>query len=289
MIYTTANTSESILKVAIFSNTNNQDIGELQTTLTNLLINRTLFKDYILGTTEKVYNNDWLEYKKMQPTERSQTDPRSIQDFIKCLKLLNGQIELLPSSPSTSLTFLSNFNIKHKGIITSSSVFKINFEGNQLKHNQCNSIFLANLQMVDTLLPELVAELIPLYYNEHRRTLRELMLLLIDRNPLKYPVPSCRRIYETRLRRLLISIAQGLTGNSVWFGLINNELPTNFNRIGNITIYIDPFYTYSFESFLLENTILSCTLINSILFQSPSLRCHKTITISIGFHLTVKL
>lgn len=78
----------------------------------------------------------------------------------------------------------------------------------------CNDIFESNLKMIDSKMPELVAELLLSYYSGNPSSCELLTEGLMNSDPLKMR----RDFYSYKIKELLSSIALGLTPGTHWNG-----------------------------------------------------------------------
>lgn len=88
---------------------------------------------------------------------------------------------------------------------------------------QFNSIesenFQLNLQMIDTLLPEMLGEILLYYYGGLATSLKDLVSLLEHKNPLNFNQSSNHKFYEFKIKNFLTDVALGMTPQKEWKGL----------------------------------------------------------------------
>ena len=74
-----------------------------------------------------------------------------------------------------------------------------------------------NLATIDSLLPEIVAQMLLYSYEHGMHSVRELVQMLNERNPLGViGLDRSPGLYEQKVKRLLFAIAQGLCATEVW-------------------------------------------------------------------------
>lgn len=71
--------------------------------------------------------------------------------------------------------------------------------------------FKLNLQMIDTVMPDIVGEMVFLFFCGHGNSIKELVDLLEKNNPLKFDLGLQYPLYEYKIKALLTDIALGMT------------------------------------------------------------------------------
>ncbi|WP_047979901.1 HpaII family restriction endonuclease [Ornithinibacillus contaminans] len=82
-----------------------------------------------------------------------------------------------------------------------------------------SSNFQLNLQMIDTLLPEMLGIMLFYYYGGLATKLRDLVDLLEEKNPLQFDQSSNHRFYEYKIKNFLTDVALGMTPQRGWTGV----------------------------------------------------------------------
>jgi len=150
---------------------------------------------------------------------------------------------------------LNSETIKSKGKITNrinyllENDFKINFHKIQSENLQ------HNLMLIDTHLPNILAEMLLYKYQFKQSNINHLISLLNDDNPLNYPLTT-HPYYEYKIKRFLTDVALGMTPETVWKG--------SYNATGGIIIVKNTgevlcyhiFNRNEFQKYLLNNTKL---------------------------------
>lgn len=80
-----------------------------------------------------------------------------------------------------------------------------------------SNCFKNNLVLIDSQMPQIISELLLLYYNGYGSSLSELVQILEHRNPLNYD-DSEHSFYRYKIKKLLVEIALGLLPNTLWTG-----------------------------------------------------------------------
>ena len=84
----------------------------------------------------------------------------------------------------------------------------------KLEHRSCQS----NLQMIDTKMPEILAEYVLLYFSGKGRTISELTPLVRQINPCDFDLSSEQKYYEHKIKTFLTDCALGMTAAKPWDG-----------------------------------------------------------------------
>lgn len=119
-----------------------------------------------------------------------------------------------------------------------------------------NSIFRNNLVLIDSLLPDIIANVLIYSSQTNNTTLSYLVDRLIEVNPIKYDLSQKHNFYEYKLKHLLTDIALGLMPSKVWKGI--------YDATGGYLVVkedgeILAYHIYNkneFENYLFENTML---------------------------------
>ena len=84
--------------------------------------------------------------------------------------------------------------------------------------NVQSEVFTANLQMIDLLMPQILAELLLLYYRGRASRLSELTDLVASRNTVGLNTEYALPTYKHKIKNFLTATAMGMTPSSVWNG-----------------------------------------------------------------------
>lgn len=116
-----------------------------------------------------------------------------------------------------------------------------------------NESFSENLMLVDSLMENIVAEMLKIYYVENISSCADLVNRLETQNPLGYPSEG---FYTYKVKKLLCAIALGLKPSAKWDGI--DEANGGYiitTTSGDVLVY-HLYNRNAFEQYLLNNTRL---------------------------------
>ena len=113
-------------------------------------------------------------------------------------------------------------------------------------------VFLENLMLVDSMLPQIVSNLLVLSYSEDTRILSSLTDKLSEINPLGFPMKTNKKQYEAKVRRFVSDIALGMVPSAPWEAAHQAYGMLVVNTKGEIDCY-HIIYRKSLEDYLYEN------------------------------------
>ena len=119
-----------------------------------------------------------------------------------------------------------------------------------------NDIFKNNLVLVDSLLPNILAETIKLFFSSTLSTIKDLIERINKINPINYDTQFSHTFYEYKIKRFLTDVALGMTPSKVWTGLYDatgGYLVVKEN--GDVLCY-HIYNRNQFEDYLFANTKL---------------------------------
>lgn len=119
-----------------------------------------------------------------------------------------------------------------------------------------NRNFNLNLQMIDTVMPDIVAEMVLLFFSGQGNSIKDLVDLLEENNPLDFDLGLEHPLYQYKMKALLTDIALGMTPAASWKG--------KYDATGGYIIVKDDgdilcYHIYNrneFQTYLLDNTRL---------------------------------
>lgn len=79
-------------------------------------------------------------------------------------------------------------------------------------------VFLNNLYLIDSSLPQILSEMILYFYRKEAVTTQGLLALLQERNPCQYNINHNHPFYEYKIKNYLTDVALGMTATEVWNG-----------------------------------------------------------------------
>lgn len=117
-------------------------------------------------------------------------------------------------------------------------------------------IFSNNLVLIDSLLPEILAQMVFDFYSSEFSHINTLVNIIAEKNPLNFDVENEHLFYEYKVKRFLTDIALGMMPSKVWTG--------RYDATGGYLIVKDNgdvlcYHIYNrneFEDYLLNNTKL---------------------------------
>lgn len=116
--------------------------------------------------------------------------------------------------------------------------------------------FLLNLQLIDSLLPEMIAEILLGYYSGRAVSMLELVSILEEENPLGFNQSNHHKFYEYKIKNFLTDVALGMTPQKSWTG--------HYDATGGYIIVKEDgdmvcYHIYNrneFQNYLLNHTLL---------------------------------
>lgn len=132
---------------------------------------------------------------------------------------------LIAGSQATNFIFeVSNFDNELMNLINPESgvkkrITKIYQEGRALRFSGVdNSVFRNNLILIDSRLPEILAEMLCQYYSGNATTTADLSAKVCAKNPNGYDYSNRHHFYEYKIKRLLCEAALGMLPAEIWHG-----------------------------------------------------------------------
>jgi hypothetical protein len=118
------------------------------------------------------------------------------------------------------------------------------------------AMFKNNLVLIDSLLPNIISEIIKLFFTTSLTSVKSLTDAITISNPLNFDNKYSHTFYEYKVKRFLTDVALGMTPSKVWSGLYDASggyLVVKEN--GDILCY-HIYNRNKFEDYLFENTKL---------------------------------
>lgn len=117
-------------------------------------------------------------------------------------------------------------------------------------------IFSNNLVLIDSLLPQILGEIVFNFYTSNSSKMVDLVCNIEESNPLKFDVSNEHKFYKYKIKRLLTDIALGMMPSKVWTG--------EFDATGGYLIVKEDgdvlcYHIYNrneFENYLINNSKL---------------------------------
>jgi type II restriction enzyme len=128
-----------------------------------------------------------------------------------------------------------------------------------------NDSFKKNLCMIDTILPEILAELLKIYYDGKASTMRDLVDILSHNKELSAKYGFDKEVYEFKIKNFLVAIALGMTPNKKWDGFTKAHGGYIIVREDGELVCYHLYNRDEFQNYLYKNTKL----------DTPSTTRHK--------------
>ena len=144
---------------------------------------------------------------------------------------LGGQATLLNAGKTTNFIYqITDFlptenQIKSINEIDTKSKIKDRIENVKQLGGNINyisleqDIFKNNLILIDSLLPNILAEIVKTFYTSSLSSIKDLTENINKTNPLNYNKQFAHTFYEYKIKRFLTDVALGMTPSKVWTGL----------------------------------------------------------------------
>ena len=118
------------------------------------------------------------------------------------------------------------------------------------------SIFHNNLVLIDGQLPNILSEIVRLYYSSNESTVESLVNCIKENNPLNFDTEFDHPFYEYKIKKFLTDVALGMMPASVWSGIYEaNGGYLVVKEDGEILCY-HIYNKNEFENYLFLNTKL---------------------------------
>lgn len=144
---------------------------------------------------------------------------------------------------------------------------KIYSSGGKLKYiGLDSSVFQSNLRKIDSMMPDIIAEMLLLYYQKECVKVEMIAKFLEDNDPLKNPYfKPDTGFYEYKIKHLLLSSALGMMPSSQWNGLLEAQGGYIIVREDGEIVCYHIYNQDQFKDYLFNNTRL----------ETPSSTRHK--------------
>lgn len=119
-----------------------------------------------------------------------------------------------------------------------------------------------NLTLIDSSMPELVGEMLILYYQEGIAKISDQIDRLNRKNPLKFRNPDEVPYYEYKIKKLLVSYALGMQSAKPWLGTEDANGGYIIVREDGDVLCYHIFDRGSFEDYLVRNTKFDTPSVN---------------------------
>jgi hypothetical protein len=117
-------------------------------------------------------------------------------------------------------------------------------------------IFSNNLVLIDSLLPEILSEIIFDFYSSKFSLLTDLVNKISEKNPLNFDSENAHNFYEYKIKRFLTDVALGMMPSKVWTGTYDATGGYLIVKDNGDVLCYHIFNRNEFENYLLNNTKL---------------------------------
>ena len=117
-------------------------------------------------------------------------------------------------------------------------------------------IFSNNLVLIDSLLPDILSQLVFDFYSSEFSHLIDLVNLTASKNPLKFDIENEHKFYEYKIKRFLTDIALGMMPSQVWTGKYDATGGYLIVKENGDVLCYHIYNRNEFEDYLLNNTKL---------------------------------
>ena len=128
-----------------------------------------------------------------------------------------------------------------------------------------NKSFKKNLSMIDTILPEILAELLKNYYDGKATTMQNLVENLCQNEALNEKYNLSKEAYEFKIKSFLVAVALGMTPNKEWDGFTKAHGGYIIVKEDGEIVCYHLYNRDEFQNYLYKNTK----------FDTPSTTRHK--------------
>lgn len=129
--------------------------------------------------------------------------------------------------------------------------------GGQLNFHSIEGCVLHNnLTLIDSLLPQILGEMIKNYFSSEHSSTQALTRLIHDRNPLEFDMRNGHAFYEYKVKHFLTDSALGMTGSKVWNGMYDVTGGYLIVRDNGDVLCYHIYNRNQFEDYLFSNTKL---------------------------------
>ncbi|MBV6484822.1 MAG: hypothetical protein KFKLKKLM_01338 [Flavobacteriales bacterium] len=181
---------------------------------------------------------------------------------------LGGQATLLNAGKTTNFIYqISGFKPtenQSKSINEIDTKSKIKDRIESIKHFGGNinyvsleqDVFKNNLVLIDSLLPNILAEIVKTFYTSSLSSIKDLTENTNKTNPLNYDKQFAHTFYEYKIKRFLTDVALGMTPSKVWNGIYDATGGYLIVKENGDVLCYHIYNRNQFEEYLFQNTKL---------------------------------
>ena len=147
-------------------------------------------------------------------------------------------------------------NIQGQGKIIKRVLAIRNKGGELIFQNLSNAVFKNNLVLIDSLLPNILAEIVRTFYTSNLSSIKDLTENINKTNPLNYDNQFAHTFYEYKIKRFLTDVALGMTPSKVWNGIYDATGGYLIVKENGDVLCYHIYNRNQFEDYLFQNTKL---------------------------------
>lgn len=117
-------------------------------------------------------------------------------------------------------------------------------------------IFSNNLVLIDSLLPQILSQIVFDFYSSEFSHLTDLVNKTAEKNPLKFDIENEHKFYEYKIKRFLTDVALGMMPSQVWTGKYDATGGYLIVKENGDVLCYHIYNRNEFEDYLLNNTKL---------------------------------
>lgn len=117
-------------------------------------------------------------------------------------------------------------------------------------------IFSNNLVLIDSLLPEILSQIVFNFYSSELSHLTDLVNTTAEKNPLDFDIENEHKFYEYKIKRFLTDVALGMMPSQVWTGIYDATGGYLIVKENGEVLCYHIYNRNAFEDYLLNNTKL---------------------------------
>jgi type II restriction enzyme len=117
-------------------------------------------------------------------------------------------------------------------------------------------IFSNNLVLIDSLLPQILSQIVFDFYSSEFSHLTDLVDLVSGKNPLKFDIENEHKFYDYKIKRFLTDVALGMMPSKVWSGKYDATGGYLIVKENGDVLCYHIYNRNEFEDYLLNNTKL---------------------------------
>lgn len=136
-------------------------------------------------------------------------------------------------------------------------IAKIQSKGGEFKFAKTErQIFSNNLVLVDSLLPEILSQIILEFYSSEFSLLTDLVKIIEEKNPINFDIENEHKFYQYKIKRFLTDVALGMMPSKVWTGQYDATGGYLIVKENGDVLCYHIYNRNEFEDYLLNNTKL---------------------------------